>query len=255
MKQYSDKEMADMSDDKWLVVNGVEPKIKEGLYIDFISMADTLVEEHIVPTVWNNIAKYRLHNSEHYKDGIAIDTDEKKRVAEVMEKLDYKEKYLQANREARKLAYHMYSEHFLADDIGFELLDTLSGVISQIDNMTCGMVKQGVNSLSEPTEWVDGVPPANSECEVEINKNGRGFTDCEVLFISKDWTVFNCKYGQLAYETSKLEFRPILTPKQRTIEAAKELCAYKGSWKSTYEYFAETLYDAGMLTMNGESND
>ena len=79
MKQYTNKEMADMNDEKWLVVNGVEPKINMNLRVDIVLFSD-----HGIPHLgseglgvctlnWENIAKYRLHNSPGYKDGIAIE--------------------------------------------------------------------------------------------------------------------------------------------------------------------------------------
>lgn len=35
------------------------------------------------------------------------------------------------------------------------------------------------------------------------------------------------------------------TEKEKAVDAMKELCAYKGSWNTTYKTFAESLYDAG----------
>jgi len=193
MKQYSDKEMADMNDDKWLVVNGVQPKIKDGLYIDFISMADTLVEEHIVPTVWNNITKYRLHNGPGYKDGITIDTDEKK-----------------------------------------------------------------------PTEWVDGLPPIGEF--VDINRHDQELIVRKVLGYYGKFIWVSYKDDSRPPETlalGQLKFRPIITPKQITIEAAKKLSVkfiydavnHGGLGAVTQgEKLYDVLYDAGMLTLPGESS-
>lgn len=94
MKSYSDKEMADRNDPKWLMVNGVEPKIASALLVDVIRLfcfpglvdAEKLSVHEIL---WESVAKYRLHNGEGFRDGIAIDndtliSDEKKRVAEFM---------------------------------------------------------------------------------------------------------------------------------------------------------------------------
>lgn len=41
------------------------------------------------------------------------------------------------------------------------------------------------------------------------------------------------------------EFRPLRTEREKAIDEMKSLCAYPGSWNSTYKSFAEALYDAG----------
>ena len=41
------------------------------------------------------------------------------------------------------------------------------------------------------------------------------------------------------------EFRPIRTEREKAIDDMKSLCAYPGSWCSTFKEFAESLYDAG----------
>ena len=41
------------------------------------------------------------------------------------------------------------------------------------------------------------------------------------------------------------EFRPVRTEREKAIDEMKALCAYPGSWNSTYKAFADALYDAG----------
>ena len=41
------------------------------------------------------------------------------------------------------------------------------------------------------------------------------------------------------------QFRPLRTEREKAIDEMKSLCAYPGSWNSTYKSFAEALYDAG----------
>ena len=41
------------------------------------------------------------------------------------------------------------------------------------------------------------------------------------------------------------EFRPLRTEREKAIDDMKSLCAYPGSWCSTFKEFAESLYDAG----------
>ena len=41
------------------------------------------------------------------------------------------------------------------------------------------------------------------------------------------------------------QFRPLRTEREKAIDDMKSLCAYPGSWCSTFKAFAESLYDAG----------
>ena len=41
------------------------------------------------------------------------------------------------------------------------------------------------------------------------------------------------------------QFRPLRTEREKAIDEMKSLCAYPGSWNSTYKSFAEALYAAG----------
>ena len=43
--------------------------------------------------------------------------------------------------EACDLAMSLYKKHYMNESSGFELLDDVAGVLSQIDNMVCGLVK------------------------------------------------------------------------------------------------------------------
>jgi hypothetical protein len=49
--------------------------------------------------------------------------------------------YELAEAEARTLALYIWGKFYKLDSPNFELLDTLSGVISQIDNMVTGLKK------------------------------------------------------------------------------------------------------------------
>lgn len=50
--------------------------------------------------------------------------------------------------------------------------------------------------------------------------------------------------GRSATGTNIL-FRPLRTEREKAIDDMKSLCAYPGSWCSTFKAFAESLYDAG----------
>lgn len=63
----------DRLDPKWLVVNGVDPKIHWDLKIDCLMKSGVISNKQPAPAFWENIIKYRLHNGLGYKDGIAID--------------------------------------------------------------------------------------------------------------------------------------------------------------------------------------
>ena len=41
------------------------------------------------------------------------------------------------------------------------------------------------------------------------------------------------------------QFRPVRSGREKAIDEMKSLCAYPGSWDSTYKTFAEALYNAG----------
>ena len=43
---------------------------------------------------------------------------------------------------ASKLAKTMWQKHYMKESPKFELLDTTEGVLTQIDNMTCGLVRE-----------------------------------------------------------------------------------------------------------------
>ena len=207
MKHFTSKEMADMNDDKWLVVNGTNPTIHWDLKID--CLLDSGVVSHRVPApaFWENITKYRLHNGPGYKDGIAID-----------------------------------------------------------EQAGCKITQR-----KEQGEWVDGSPPIGEVCEQEIIPGK--WVPATVLFRNDLGCVIDTPYraiddnlrrtGSQSYYSClvKLNFRPILTPKQRTIEAAAKVLQSEDAdvteLVKDYQMFigpATALYDAGLL-MNGESND
>ena len=78
MKHFTNKEMADMNDDKWMTATAA--LVHGDLIIDVrrhigcsAPDGDTAIRASRVN--WHTISMYRLHNSDHYKDGIAIDND------------------------------------------------------------------------------------------------------------------------------------------------------------------------------------
>lgn len=64
-----------------------------------------------------------------------------------------------ARREAEALALSLFRKHYAADNeyasgsVAFGLCDSLRGVLSQIDNMTCGLVRE-----ANPAHPAEGVP-------------------------------------------------------------------------------------------------
>lgn len=105
-------------------------------------------------------------------------------------------------------------------------------------------------------EWVDGLPPIGSKIEYTPTTNNIGS-----MLVSGTWyegTIIHYHDGYVWTSDNGLrridltEFRPILTPKQRTIEAAAKALSVC-QWRSSHE-MVNALYDAGMLTLPGESS-
>jgi len=112
-----------------------------------------------------------------------------------------------------------------------------------------------ITELKEQGEWVDGLPPVGEVCEIAPIKSDI-WTEHKVLayYGIHAWIV---EAGCLDPGTCLVggcKFRPILTPKQRTIEAAKLVAVDNGGEPITFSTLViNRLSDAGMLTLPGES--
>ena len=108
----------------------------------------------------------------------------------------------------------------------------------------------------KPAEWVDGLPPIGEVCEYKLYQD---WCKCKIIGWDSDgFLVFEDmnEGNEISYEGTKdfTIFRPILTPKQRTIEAAVKTLGYdcKTEECELYGSLVE-IYDKGMLTLPGES--
>jgi hypothetical protein len=125
----------------------------------------------------------------------------------------------EAKREAESLAMSLWKKFYQEDSPNFELCDSVAGVISQIDNMTCGlirkydddefnlMVERGTKAWADApdaTKWVDelrgNAPLAGmyALCEdenyhrVKVGKYTICRQDDKSVWIAKE----NCESGQ-----------------------------------------------------------
>ena len=132
-----------------------------------------------------------------------------------------------------------------------KLIDYMQKFDSIIDGIAIDTLKA---DEKKPAEWVEGLPPIGEVCDINRHKQGwykhrvLGYLDSYIWVVRMD---IESHPGTV--KISQLEFRPILTPKQRTIEAAMEAtCACTSSVLT--DILAQ-LYDLGHLTLPGESND
>jgi len=54
---------------------------------------------------------------------------------------------------ASNLAKALWQKHYMKESPKFALLDTTKGVLTQIDNMTCGLVRETAQPMQEPVAW------------------------------------------------------------------------------------------------------
>ena len=87
-------------------------------------------------------------------------------------------------------------------------------------------------------------PPAGTVCEVYENE----WVETFIIGMDKEgYCVYTTGNQYVAYdgENDPSSFRPLRTEREKAIDDMKSLCAYPGSWCSTFKAFAESLYDAG----------
>ena len=91
------------------------------------------------------------------------------------------------------------------------------------------------------------LPPVGCECEIK-HKCWNGFERFTVVAITKEYVIVeddSVVAREQHYHLYDMTFRPLSTERERAIDEMKLLCAYPGSWNSTYKSFAEALYAAG----------
>ena len=217
MKQYSDKEMADMNDDKWLAVNQTDPKIDKDLIIDLMNIYGTITSCVPVPDYWMDERNYRLHNGEGYKDGIAIE-----------QKAD--EEGNAAIQTLARLGYTWLGGEFWKPPVS-------------------------ISGNNAPAWDGEGHPPDGTICEMAI-ANHTAYRIVLVDYIGIDICVFTIEESgkQGSCSINAALFRPIKSHKQKTLEAAtRQITANP---KCTFETLdgdvqdvLSDLYDAGFITM------
>ena len=119
-----------------------------------------------------------------------------------------------------------------------------------IDNATIKLDEK------KPAEWVDGLPPIGTVCEAQVVPIFVNmWQEATIAAISGNfaWVKWADQEEPISTNLSNLHFRPILTPKQRTIEAAMK---HNKSHHWTRREFIEELYNVGFVSMpEGKSND
>ena len=91
------------------------------------------------------------------------------------------------------------------------------------------------------------LPPVGCECEIK-HKCWVEFQRVSVLAITSEYVIISghpTPAREQHYHLRDVTFRPLCTEREKAIDEMKSLCAYPGSWCSTYKSFAEALYDAG----------
>ena len=91
------------------------------------------------------------------------------------------------------------------------------------------------------------LPPVGCECEIK-HKYWVEFQRVSVLAITSEYVIISghpTPAREQHYHLRDITFRPLRTEREKAIDEMKSLCAYPGSWCSTYKSFAEALYDAG----------
>ena len=103
------------------------------------------------------------------------------------------------------------------------------------------------NSWHERGEF----PPAGCECEVL--HRGKWIKTVIIGMSPHKSCVYSLIGSGSNYAYDGIDnshfFRPIRTEREKAIDDMKSLCAYPGSWCSTFKAFAESLYDAGYRKM------
>ena len=91
------------------------------------------------------------------------------------------------------------------------------------------------------------LPPVGCECEIK-HKCWVEFQRVSVLAITSEYVIISghpTPAREQHYHLRDITFRPLCTEREKAIDEMKSLCAYPGSWHSTYKSFAEALYAAG----------
>ena len=107
-----------------------------------------------------------------------------------------------------------------------------------------------MNSKPEvDNSWYDRgeLPPVRRECEMK-HKCWDEFQRVFVLAITSEYVIVSgntTPAREQHYHLRDITFRPVSTEREKAIDEMKSLCAYPGSWNSTYKSFAEALYAAG----------
>ena len=103
------------------------------------------------------------------------------------------------------------------------------------------MQKQKDNSLRKR----GSCPPIGEP--VELWFGGSFAYNCEFICMrGSNYIVWNLDADRPdCADIMNSEFRPLRTEREKAIDDMKSLCAYPGSWCSTFKEFAESLYDAG----------
>lgn len=240
----------------------------------------------------SDIIAYRLSNAEGYKDGVKV-VPEKKSLAtcyccehewmepestfytapcpicgdtavtegdigdSTIERDDtsYKAEYDDAMREATDLALFLHKKHYKNESPEFDLCDSPAGILTQIDNMVCGLVKEGVNSLASK-EWVNGLPPVGEVCEYRTPVYD--WQKCKVMYVSEYNMIVEDCAGENHFDLcpTNVRFRPIQSEREKVIEKLME--SLNASLQITYQskevqdtilYTVHAIADLGFLSI------
>ena len=90
------------------------------------------------------------------------------------------------------------------------------------------------------------LPPVGCECLIHhVCWYKDIYRKVKIVATTEDYLIVKEDGREQHYHLNQITFKPRETEREKTIDEMKSLCAYPGSWCSTYKSFAEALYDAG----------
>ena len=90
------------------------------------------------------------------------------------------------------------------------------------------------------------LPPIGCECLIHhVCWYKDIYRKVKIVATTEDYLIVKEDGREQHYHLNQITFKPRETEREKAIDEMKSLCAYPGSWNSTYKSFAEALYAAG----------
>ena len=213
------------------------------------------------------------------KEALAVPEQESVAMADYMA---LTEKYVATYIYASNLATSIWQKHYMAESPKFALLDTTEGVLTQIDNMTCGLVREKpVQPEQEPVCDKDPQGCWNVRCQLGNKCRNTSLQPKEpeqepVAWLEPEWREKICP--EVGYEATMTDDHPrdlcwiplYAHPPQNTSETDEEIKAkcprtdsiwslgwyegYKKCNKNTAQAYLKG-FDEGCKSMSARNGD